>query len=103
MENDELKRQIKEIWLSLAAMERVLVEQQQLALESMAFQHAHLAVLRDLLSRMGADRSMLRQQIQESYRTARKMYLDRLKSAGESGGAYPPPDFPILPDETLGN
>ena len=77
MSDEELKRQFEELYECVELLMKSCADQKILMLRMMAHQHAHLAAIRNVLVRMGQDRTMLGQQLQSAYQAAVNLYHDQ--------------------------
>lgn len=96
MNNDELEKQ-------LAALTKVVADQQIMLIRFMAHQQAHLALLRDVLVQLGRDRTKLHQQIEAAYDSARQLYGEQLQMFQETGDAQAFVKAISFPDSTQSN
>ncbi len=103
MTDEELKQQFQELYECVELLMKSCADQKILTLRMMAYQHAHLAAIRDMLVRMGADRTMLSQQLRSSYQTAVNLFHDQLEDYQQTGDVKKLLDSLTFPDETLGN
>jgi hypothetical protein len=103
MNDEELKRQLEELQGLVEVVAKAVADHQVLTIRMMAHQQAHLAAIRDVLTRMGEDRTMLGQRLEAAYRTALGHYRDQLEAYRKSGDLGAFVQSLVFPDQTLGN
>src|SRR2546429_17243 len=103
MTDEELKERFDEIQAAFEVIAKAIADQQTLTIRMMAHQQAHLAAIRNLMVRMGDDRTTLGQQLRSAYQTAVTQYHDQLEAYQKSGDVIAFVNSLVFPDETLGN
>ena len=97
------EKELRELRETVEYLAELSATQHTLLMRVMAHNHAHLAMIRDLLVRSGEDRTKLLLQLKSAYQTAIGSYHEQYEKFEKSGNVKDLLDGPEFPDSTLSN
>lgn len=103
MNDEELRQRLVNVQALAESALKATAVHQLLVIRMLSEQQAHLAALRNLMVRMGEDRTMLNQRLRAAFETALFQYHEQIEAYQQSGDAIKFVTSLVFPDDTQSN